>query len=167
MMKYSNGAWYFLAGMVIVYLFIFLLSPADFIGIAQLLLTLLEKLIPALASVYALVFFINLFLKPKKIARHLGKESGVKGLLIATTAGILSAGPIYAWYPLLADLREKGMTSKLTTVFLYNRAVKIPLLPMTIYYFGLRFTITLTVLMIAFSVLNGWLVENIVGSETN
>jgi uncharacterized membrane protein YraQ (UPF0718 family) len=167
MTKLPNIAWYFLTGMVIVYLLIFLLSPVVFGGLAQLFLKLSIELIPALVALYALIFFINLLLGPRKITRHLGKGSGLRGLLIATTAGIISTGPIYAWYPLLANLREKGMTDNLITIFLYNRAVIIPLLPMTIYYFGLEFTITLTALMIAFSVLNGWLVGSIIGNETN
>jgi hypothetical protein len=46
-------------------------------------------------------------------------------------------------------------------------AVKIPLLPMMIYYFGLVFTITLSALIVVFSVLNGRVVEYLVGSEMN
>ena len=61
----------------------------------------------------------------------------------------------------LADLRKLGMSNKLIAIFLYNRAIKIPLLIMLVYYFGLSFTITVTILIILFSVINGWLVEAI------
>lgn len=51
----------------------------------------------------------------------------------------MSHGPIYAWYPLLKDLQDQGMKDSLIAVFLYNRSVKIPVLPVMIYYFGLSF----------------------------
>jgi len=62
------------------------------------------------------------------------------------------------WYPLLADLKEKGMKNSLIATFLYNRAIKIPLIPITIYYFGIKLTIILTIYMIIFSIINGILV---------
>jgi uncharacterized membrane protein YraQ (UPF0718 family) len=110
---------------------------------------------------------VNLFLKPKRITRLLGRDSGLKGWALAVVLGILSTGPIYAWYPLLADLKEKGMRESLLSAFLYNRAVKLPLLPMMIAYFGIGFTAVLTALMVAGSVLGGLLLERLLrGGET-
>jgi hypothetical protein len=55
------------------------------------------------------------------------------------------------------------MRTALAATFLYNRAVKVPLLPLMIYYFGIAFTAVLTAYMILFSVAVGavteWLVE--------
>ncbi|OPX35048.1 hypothetical protein B1H10_02170 [candidate division KSB1 bacterium 4484_188] len=163
--KKSYLSWYLLSAVVLTYLFLFLFAPDLFNRAALQFLKLLKKMIPVLAGVFLLIFVINLYLKPKKIVRHLGQESGFKGILLATVAGVISTGPIYVWYPLLADLREKGMINSLITIFLYNRAVKIPLLPMMIYYFGISFTVTLTVLMILFAGINGWAVEKITGRK--
>jgi uncharacterized membrane protein YraQ (UPF0718 family) len=91
--------------------------------------------------------------------KFLGEKSGIKGFIFAVIGGILSLGPIYMWYPMLFDLRKKGMKSSLIAIFLYNRAIKIPLLPMMIYYFGPMFTLILTIYMIIFSVINGLIVE--------
>jgi len=70
-------------------------------------------------------------------------------------------GSDYMWYPLLTDLREKGMNDAFITTFLYNRAVKIQLLPFLMHYFGLTFTIVVTAYMIIFSVINGILVDKL------
>lgn len=67
----------------------------------------LNMLIP-LSLVFVLMLLINLFLKPARVAKFLGKGSGVKGITLSAAASIISTGPIYAWYPLLKDLREKG-----------------------------------------------------------
>jgi uncharacterized membrane protein YraQ (UPF0718 family) len=70
-------------------------------------------------------------------------------------------GSIYLWYPLLKELSEKGMKKGLIATFLYNRAVKIPLLPLMVYYFGWLFTLFLTLYMIIFSVFLGIIMDRI------
>ena len=159
--KKINSAWWFLGIMSVIYLGLLLFLPDLFKQSFLFFFKLLIKLIPVLFGVYLIMFFINWLLKPPKIIRYLGYKSGFKGILIAITGGIISTGPIYVWFSLLADLRNMGMTNFLITIFLYNRAIKIPLLPLIIYYFGLQFTITLTVLLIIFSILDGWLVDKL------
>jgi uncharacterized membrane protein YraQ (UPF0718 family) len=102
-----------------------------------------------------------MLLSSKRITKILGAESGIKGYVLSVIFGILSTGPIYMWYPLLSDLREKGVKNSLIVIFLYNRAVKIPLLPMMIYYFGSLFVLVLTIYMIVFSIINGLIVEKL------
>lgn len=65
-------------------------------------------------------------------------------------------GPIYAWYPLLKELREKGAGLFPIAVFLYCRAVKPFLLPIMISYFGWQYVIILTVLTVLGSIAIGY-----------
>jgi uncharacterized membrane protein YraQ (UPF0718 family) len=124
---------------------------------------LVWTVIPVILLVFGLIFISNIILTPRRIVRYMGKGSGLRGWLIAMGGGILSSGPIYMWYPLLADLRKKGMKSSLIAAFLYNRAVKIPLMPLMIYYFGWAFTIVLTFYMLLFSIINGLIVGKLAG----
>ena len=105
---------------------------------------------------------MNYIVNPKTIAKYVGEESGIKGWLLSISAGILSHGPIYVWYPLLKDLRNHGMRIGLIAVFIYNRAIKIPLLPLMIYYFGLMFVVVLTIYMIIASVIQGKLIDLVI-----
>lgn len=130
-------------------------------GSLQVSLNIIVQILPILFLVIFLIGVSNYFLKPKTVLKYLGKESGVKGWLLAITMGIVSHGPIYTWYPLLKELRNHGMRTGLLAVFLYNRAVKIPLLPIMIYYFGVVFVVVLTVYMIIASVIEGKLIETI------
>ncbi|MBD3360593.1 permease [Candidatus Peregrinibacteria bacterium] len=120
---------------------------------------LIKKILPILLIVFLLIFISNLILDSKRIVKFLGREAGFKGYLFSVIFGIISTGPIYMWYPLLADIKEKGVRDSFIVTFLYNRAVKIPILPMMIYYFGVKFVIVLTIYMIIFSILNGIAVE--------
>jgi uncharacterized membrane protein YraQ (UPF0718 family) len=69
------------------------------------------------------------------------------------------------WYPLLSDLQKKGVKNSFIATFLYNRAIKPALLPLIIFYFGLAFTIVLTIVMIIASVFQGLIVEKILKNK--
>ena len=84
--------------------------------------------------------------------------AGVALLHALKRSGIISMGPIYAWYPLLKELRGKGATNSLIAVFLGNRAVKPFLLPVMISYFGWVYVLLLTFFTITGSVAAGYLV---------
>ena len=122
---------------------------------------LLNLMIP-LGLVFTLMVIMNLFLKPTHIVRFLGKESSSKGILLSAVAGIISMGPIYAWYPLLKELRGKGATNSLIAVFLGNRAVKPFLLPIMISYFGWMYVALLSLFTVSGSLAVGYLVNSLV-----
>jgi uncharacterized membrane protein YraQ (UPF0718 family) len=113
-----------------------------------------SMLIP-LSLIFVLMLFINLFLKPAAVAKFLGKGSGIKGIALSAAAGIISTGPIYAWYPLLKDLKDKGAGDSSIAIFLYNRAVKPFLLPIMVAWFGWLYVVILTVLTVLASVVIG------------
>jgi uncharacterized membrane protein YraQ (UPF0718 family) len=126
---------------------------------------ILRQIIPVLVLVCALMFLIDLFIKPKAIAKYLGSESGIFGWIVAIIAGIIATGPVYVWYSVLADFREKGMRTALAGVFLYMRSVKLPFMPVMIYYFGGLYTAVLTIYLIGFSVVVGLICEAADGKE--
>ena len=109
---------------------------------------------------------LNLVLKPVNVVRFLGKETKIKMQMLTVIAGIISAGPIYAWYPILRDLREKGAKHSLFAVFLVNRAVKPFLLPVMISIFGWVYVALLTVFIMAGSFVVGFIVGAFLDSPT-
>jgi uncharacterized membrane protein YraQ (UPF0718 family) len=119
------------------------------------------QVLPILGLVFLLLFLANLVLQPKWIRRYLGKGSGTRGWLAAVLGGMFSLGPIYPWYAMLGELQEKGMRRALIAAFLYSRAVKLPLLPLMIHYFGVAYTVILCLYLLVFSVLSGIVVEKL------
>ncbi len=118
-------------------------------------------IIPILAVVFFLMALLNTFVDEKSIAKHLGEGSSLKGWSIALVSGILSHGPAYVWYPLLQDLRNKGVNDGLIITFLYARAIKIPWIPMMISYFGLSFTVIFSIYILVGALLQGMLANQI------
>jgi len=150
---------YFLGIVIIIYLFLFCLNFENASNSLRASTNILFKLLPVLFLVVFLMGLLNYFLKPKAISKYLGKGSGFRGWILAVLAGIISHGPIYVWYPLLKDLRKQGMRQGLAAVFLYNRAIKIPLLPVLVYYFGIAFTVILLAFTVIASIIEGKIIE--------
>jgi hypothetical protein len=53
--------------------------------------------------------------------------------------------PPYLLYPMLAEFQMHGAKNSLLAAFLYKRNVKIHFLPVMIYYFGLRYSLIVSV----------------------
>ncbi|MGC9311035.1 MAG: permease [Candidatus Aenigmatarchaeota archaeon] len=158
--KKPSGSWLFLCGVCALYVLAFLARPEIFYPSVSFFYGLVLKILPIFALVFVMMALVNYFVSPESIASKLEKRKKGKWL-IAIVGGILSTGPIYMWYPLLADLKKKGVNYGLIACFLYNRAIKIPLLPVMILYFSWQYIFILTLVMVAASVLQGLLIERL------
>jgi uncharacterized membrane protein YraQ (UPF0718 family) len=153
-LKQISGSWYFLIGMLIIYLIVFFIKQDLFSLSISFFYNILLKVIPVFILVFLLMCLTNYVITPKFVMKHLGGK-GIKKWFFIIIGGILSTGPIYMWYPLLADLKNKGLSYGLIACFLYNRAIKIPLLPIAILYFGWQYILVLSIIMIFISVFQG------------
>ncbi len=140
--------WGFLLSVTAVYLILVIVVPGRALAALKASGRVMLQVSIPLSAAFALMFVVNLFVKPAHVARFMGRKAGLTGILFSTAAGILSMGPIYAWYPLLKSLREKGASAFHMANFLSNRAVKSHLLPLMVFYFGWAFTATLSVLTV-------------------
>ncbi|MEA3399358.1 MAG: hypothetical protein U9R00_02505 [Patescibacteria group bacterium] len=157
-----GGSWVFLIFVLLIYVIVLILNRGFFIEISMRALEIMKEVIPVLIMIFILTFLANLWLDNKKMKKVMSKQTGILGQLTVVVLGIISSGPIYMWYPLLKELKEDGLNNNLIAIFLYNRAIKIPLVPMILFYLGLPFLIVTTILMILFSLLNGYLVGKFV-----
>ncbi|MFW0837644.1 MAG: hypothetical protein ACKKL5_01460 [Candidatus Komeilibacteria bacterium] len=150
--------WIFLILILILYLFTLFINNNLFIKSILYAKDVMIEVIPVLIIVFVLTFLANIWLTTKKANKLLVQRTGPWQYMVAIFLGILSSGPIYMWYPLLSELKAQGLKNSLIAIFLYNRAVKIPLIPMIIFYFGLPFLLITSCFMIIFSLINGYLV---------
>jgi len=158
--KRKSFGWWFLLAVILGNGIVFLFSHSAFTTSINLFVKILLRVIPVLAIVFVLMTLTNYFITPKFIKKHL-KGSKLKGWLIFIAGGILSTGPIYMWYPLLAELNKKGLSFGLISCFLYNRAIKIPWLPLAVAYFGGAYVAVLTAVMIVASIAQGLLINKL------
>ena len=156
-----NKSIYFLIIMFVLYLGLFLFSPAMFHNSLRFSINIFVKLIPILFLVFGIMVLTNKYVTPKSASKYLGKTAGAKKWIISILFGIVSTGSIYMWYPLLKELKSKGVSYGFIASFLYARAIKPAMIPLMIYYFGLKFTIVLTAVMVLFSFIQGVFIEEV------
>ena len=128
--------------------------------------SILLSLIPLFLLIITLTALLNYFLKPKQIIKNFGKDSGTKGILYALIGGIISHGPMYAWYGMMQDMRAHGLKDGLIATFMYARAVKLPLLPFMIDMFGLLFTIVMTLYILIAAVIQGKVIDTVMKAKS-
>jgi len=151
--------WLFPMVVIIIYGILFFFSPDMVLAALGSSGKVFVKVLFPLLFVFILMLALNFYLKPGNIVRYIGKDAGIKGVFLSVAAGIISMGPIYAWYPLLKGLREKGADTSLIAIFLGNRAVKPFLLPVMVSYFGWAYALLLTVLTCFGSLAAGYTVS--------
>ncbi len=149
----------FFIAMLLIYLAVALTDFSKFMILINSFAGIIVKVLPVFFLVFVLMLLVNYFISPKTVIRHFHKGSGLRGWLIMVVGGILSSGPIYMWYPLLADLKKRGVKQGFIATFLYNRAIKLPLMPLFLIYFDFNLLAILTIVMIVFSVIQGLLIN--------
>ena len=155
------AGWIFLTLVLMMYLVSYIVNRPLFEQSVSYFSELSEKMMPTLCLVLTLMYITHLFLNPQNIKKYIGKDSGLRGWSIAIAGGIISSGPAYVWYPMLESLKKKGTRVSLIAAFMYARSIKLPLLPVMVYYFGLSFTAILTFYILLFSVISGTIVEKL------
>ncbi len=158
-----KGVYVFWLVVLAVYFLTFIFSPDLALNSLKETGQVFWKIIPIFFLILLVMLLVNLFFTPERIKKHFGKEAGLKGWFYAMIFGILVSGPAYALYPMLKEMKKHGLKTSYLSAFLYNRNVKIPLIPAMIYYFGWTYMLVMTVLVIIFSIISGLIMEEIVG----
>jgi len=157
----SKTPWYFLLAVIAAYIITIFIDRGIVVSSLLFSYSIAKNLIIVLLIVFIVMVIINYFITTEMLNKYIGRSSGIKRWIFAIIGGIISTGPIYMWYPMLKQLRSKGVSYGFISAFLYNRAVKIPLLPMMVFYFGVKYVIVLTIVMIVVSVLQGMIFEKL------
>ncbi len=157
--KESHSGLYFLGSVILLYILLLLVKADRIWQALNVSGEVLFQIVPVLVLIFVFMLVLNYAITPKTVSKYVGQGSGIKGWLLAITTGMLSHGPIYIWYPLLKELQDQGMRDGLIAAFLYNRAIKLPHLPLMVYYFGSVFVGLLLIYMVIASVIVGKLVE--------
>ena len=155
------GGWLFLAAVLSAWLATALLQPENLGPAFTLFKQLLGEVVPVLGLVFALLFLANLFAEKTWIERHLGPGRGTRAWLLALAAGVLAAGPPWPWYALAGQFMQRGVRPGVAATVLFARSLKLPLLPLLVHFFGLAFTLSLSLWLLVLAFLGGWAMQQI------
>jgi len=102
----------------------------------------LKEMAQIMPVIFLLTVVIEVLLPKELIIRGLGRGSGIKGNLLSLALGSLSAGPIYAAFPISKSLLGKGASLSNIVIILSSWAViKVPMLANEAKFLGTEFMV--------------------------
>jgi uncharacterized membrane protein YraQ (UPF0718 family) len=119
----------------------------------------LASVLLLIAAVFGLVGLLQVWVSRDLIVRLLGREGGLKGLLLAALCGTLLIGPAYIIFPLLMSIHKQGARWAVVTIVLAAYAVKLQMIPIEIEFLGWPFALGRSLLTVALAIPTGLLVE--------
>lgn len=144
--------------MMISYGLFFLINKNQALDAVDYVIDIFKDLIPILIFVYIFMVAMS-FIHEKKLKKTIERVPMLVKYILMSILGTLSHGPIYAWYPFLKDLNEKGISKGHVASFLYARGIKLTLLPMLISFFDLKFAIILSIVIFIFAIIQGIFID--------
>lgn len=109
---------------------------------------------------FIIVGLFDVWFPKEKVEKHIGQESGIKGILVMIILAMMQAGPLYGAFPVAYILYKKGASIK--NIFIYLGAfasLKIPMLGMEIGYLGIQFTLARTLVSLPLFIAIGYFME--------
>ncbi len=119
-------------------------------------------IIPVFAIVIFMTAILNYYFPKERIAKLFKEKSKIKTYMMSLLAGIVSHGPIIAWFPFLKDVSESGLSQGNLITFIYGRGVKLTLLPVMIGFFGAKYTFIFITYLALGALLQGFVYDKFV-----
>lgn len=123
----------------------------------------IKEMLMIMPVVFILTALLDLWVPKDKIIKYLGKGAKAKGVVFSLILGSISAGPVYAAFPLCVMLQKKGASIRNIVVILSAWAViKIPMLLNEVKFLGFKFMAIRWVLTVAAIIIFSWITALIV-----
>lgn len=153
----------FIIAIAAAYAVLFMLRPDMGISSIKNSVYYIKEMIMIMPVIFILTALLDIWIPKENIMKYLGKDAGAKSAILSLVLGSISAGPIYAAFPLCVMLHKKGASIRNLVIILSAWAViKVPMLLNEIKFLGFRFMAIRWVLTVAAIFLFSWITEKMV-----
>ncbi len=122
------------------YATVYLISPEKALTSISNSVYYLVEMLQVLPIIFLLTVVIEAWVPKELIMNGFGEKSGIKGNLLSIVLGSISAGPIYAAFPISKALMSKGASITNIVIILSSWAViKVPMLANEAKFLGFEF----------------------------
>lgn len=133
----------------LVYGIIFIAAPQTAMKSVGNSVYYLVEMLQVLPVIFLLTVVIEAWVPKELIMRGFGEKSGFKGNLLSLLLGSISAGPIYAAFPISKSLLSKGASVRNIVIILSSWAViKVPMLANEAKFLGVDFMVVRWILTV-------------------
>lgn len=153
----------FLIIIVLGYLATFIINPN--LGIQSIKNSgyYLKEMLLIMPVIFVLTALLDLWVPKEKIIEYLGPDAKAKGIFFSFAIGSVSAGPIYAAFPMCVMLLNKGASIRNIIIILSAwSVVKIPMLINEIKFLGFKFMAIRWVLTVLGIIIFSWIADKII-----
>jgi len=127
---------------VVLYLATFFYSTDILMNSIKTTGSYLKEMFQILPAVFIISGLITVWVPKEVIIKNFGKNSGIKGNLISMFIGSISAGPIYAAFPVTFSLLGKGASISNVVIIISSWAViKVPMMIVESKFLGFNFMV--------------------------
>lgn len=158
MIKVIGKYWHLLV-MASLYATLGILAPHKATLALEIALRTVYSVALIIFSVFILIGLVNTWLNEDLIASKLGHGSGTKAIVFSALFGSFLAGPLFAIFPLLKSLMNRGARIGVIIAMLTTWSVKIPMLPLEVKFLGFEFAALRVLLVLMLAVPMSLLIE--------
>ncbi len=125
---------------IVMYIILFIVMPAKAHQSVQNSIYYVIEMLQIMPVVFILTSILEAWVPKEVIMNGFGEKAGIKGSIFSFALGSLSAGPIYAAFPISKLLLSKGASITNIVIILSAWAVvKVPMLANEAKFLGLKF----------------------------
>ncbi len=123
----------------------------------------IKEMLMIMPVIFVLTALLDMWVPKEKIMQYLGKDAKAKGVFFSFLVGSISAGPVYAAFPMCVMLHKKGASIRNIVIILSSWAViKIPMLLNEAKFLGLKFMAIRWVLTVVAIIIFSWITAKII-----
>lgn len=150
-----------------IYLVLFLFNTDKAILSVKNSMYYVKEMLEIMPAIFVITALIEKNIPKKVILNSLGKNSGIKGIILSFILGSFSAGPIYAAFPVCRTLIKKGASISNIVIILSSWAViKVPMLLNEAKFLGIKFMFLRWILTIVSILCMSYLVSLLVNKNS-
>ncbi len=155
-----------MAIVTLAYIIMFIANPAMGIESVKNSGYYIKEMLMIMPVIFVLTALLDMWVPKEKIMRYLGKDAGAKGIFLSFVVGSISAGPIYAAFPMCVMLHKKGASIRNIVIILSSWAViKVPMLLNEAKFLGPKFMAIRWVLTVLAIIIFSWISAKIIKDE--
>ncbi len=153
----------FLVIVALAYIIMFIAKPAMGIESIKSSGYYIKEMLMIMPVIFVLTALLDMWVPKEKITQYLGKDAKAKGVLFSFVVGSISAGPVYAAFPMCVMLHKKGASIRNIVIILSSWAViKIPMLINEAKFLGPKFMAIRWVLTIIAIIIFSWITAKLI-----
>ena len=153
----------FLIVVILAYIVMFIARPEMGVASVKNSAYYIKEMLMIMPVIFILTALLDMWLPKEKVIRFLGKDAGAKGIVFSFVLGSVSAGPVYAAFPMCVMLHKKGASIRNIVIILSSWAViKIPMLINEAKFLGPKFMAIRWVLTVIAIIIFSWITSKMV-----